>query len=46
MTDNGIRIEGAKSMSEMLKKNTALTSLHLESGEGRMKRKTKEIMND
>mgnify|MGYP004504399843 CR=1 FL=1 len=29
MTDNGIGDEGAKSMSEMLKSNTTLTSLNL-----------------
>ena len=32
MTDNNIGVEGAKSMSEMLKTNTTLTSLNL-SGE-------------
>ena len=32
MTDNGIGDEGAKAMSEMLKKNTTLTTLDL-SGE-------------
>ena len=30
MTDNGIGVEGAKSLSEMLRKNTTLTSLNLE----------------
>ena len=29
MTDNGMRDEGAKSLSEMLKENTTLTSLKL-----------------
>ena len=29
MTDNGMRDEGAKSLSEMLKVNTTLTSLKL-----------------
>ena len=47
MTGNNIRDEGAKSMSEMLKSNTTLTSLDLgceedEKGE----RETKEMMND
>ena len=29
MTDNWIRVEGAKSISEMLKVNTTLTELNL-----------------
>ena len=35
MTDNGIGDKGAKSMSEMLKVNTTLTSLNLRSVEER-----------
>ena len=33
MTDNQIRVEGAKAMSEMLKVNTTLTSLNLDGEE-------------
>ena len=29
MTDNGIRAEGAKALSEMLKENSTLTTLNL-----------------
>ena len=42
MTGNGIRDEGAKSLSEMLKVNTTLTSLDLngeEEGEGKRESK-------
>ena len=47
MTDNGIRIEGAKSMSEALKSNTTLTSLNLESEEEREReREKREMMNE
>ena len=46
MTGNVVGIEGVKSMSEMLKTNNTLSSLHLGSEEGRMKRRTKEMMND
>ena len=44
MTDNEIGDEGAKSMSEMLKVNTALTSLDLsgEKEERKEKRKKRE----
>ena len=41
MTDNLIGVEGAKSMSEMLKVNTTLTSLNLFCAEEE-KRKEKE----
>ena len=41
MTGNGIRDEGAKSMSEALKSNTTLTSLDLESEEEREREKRK-----
>ena len=47
MTDNAIRDEGAKSMSEMLKMNTTLISLNLESEEeGMTKKRVKEMMSD
>ena len=48
MTGNGIGVEGAKSMSEMLKTNNTLTSLNLsceEEGKNR-ERETKEMMNE
>ena len=41
ITANGIGVEGAKAMSEMLQVNTTLTSLNLGGGEGK-KRKKKE----
>ena len=37
MTGNGIGVEGAKAMSEMMKVNTTLTSLNLWSEEERRK---------
>ena len=48
MTGNGIGIEGAKSMSEALKSNTTLTSLHLrcEEEEREREREKREMMND
>ena len=46
MTGNGIRDEGAKSLSEMLKVNNTLTSLNLgceeEEKKGKRKKKRKE----
>ena len=39
MTDNQIRVEGAKAMSEMLKVNTTLTELDLEGEEEKGKRR-------
>ena len=45
MTDNGIRVEGAKSMSEMLKLNTTLTKLELRCEEKREK-ETRERKNE
>ena len=40
MTENEIGVEGAKSMSEMLKVNTTLTTLNLQSEEeGKVKEK-------
>ena len=42
MVDNEIGYEGAKSMSEMLKTNTALTSLNLASKEDGWMRKRKK----
>ena len=42
MTDNGIGVEGAKAMSEMLKVNTTLTELNLDGEEERKKREEKE----
>ena len=46
MTDNEIRDEGTKALSEMLKKNTTLTKLNLKSeeekrGRGKEKREKK-----
>ena len=41
MTDNVIRVEGVKSMSEMLETNTTLTSLGLGSQEQLKKEKEK-----
>ena len=47
MTDNEIGDEGAKSMSEMLKLNTTLTSLDLGcEEEGRMEREKREMMDE
>ena len=48
MTGNNIGVEGAKSMSEMLKSNTTLTSLNLYGEEERKnrERETKEKMNE
>ena len=44
---NGIGVKGAKTMSEMLKTNTTLTSLDLTCDEEGMTRKRKkEMMND
>ena len=42
MTDNDIRDEGAKAMSEMLKVNTTLTSLNVGCEEERKKERRKE----
>ena len=42
MTGNGIGVEGAKSMSEMLKVNTTLTSLDLGSEEERKREKERK----
>ena len=42
MTGNGIGVEGAKAMSEMLKVNTTLTSLNLACEEERKEREEKE----
>ena len=42
MTGNGIGDEGAKSLSEMLKSNTTLTSLNLNGEEEERKRKRNE----
>ena len=42
MTGNGIGDEGAKSMSEMMKVNTTLTSLDLSGEEERKKGKRKK----
>ena len=42
MTDNVIRDEGAKAMSEMIKVNTTLTSLNLRSEEERKNGKRKK----
>ena len=51
ITGNGIGVEGAKSMSEMLKVNTTLTTLNLGGEEEEIKEKRKrkgkeERMND
>ena len=47
MTDNEIGDEGAKAMSEMLKVNTTLTWLYLESDEERKEKRERERrMND
>ena len=49
MTENRIGVEGAKSLSEMLKVNTTLTSLNLgREGEGKreIRKKWKRRMND
>ena len=43
MTDCGIRDEGAKSMSEMLKVNTTLTTLNLACEEGEKMRMRKRM---
>ena len=43
MTENKIGDEEAKAMSEMLKKNTTLTKLNLESEEEEINGKEKEI---
>ena len=42
MTGNGIRVEGAKAMSEMMKVNSTLTTLDLESEKERKEREEKE----
>ena len=42
MAGNWIEVEGAKSMSEMLKSNTTLTSLNLYGEEERKRDKEKE----
>ena len=46
MTGNGLGVEGAKSMSEMLKVNTTLTSLNLTSEEERKQRERKDKENE
>ena len=47
MTVNEIGDEGAKSMSEMLKSNTTLTSLNLSGEEEREReREKREMMNE
>ena len=48
MTGNGIRDEGAKSMSEAMKSNTTLTSLDLEceEEEREREREKREMMNE
>ena len=49
MTDNEIGVEGAKSMSEMIRVNTTLTSLDLsgvEEGKGKEKEQEIKRMND
>ena len=46
MTGNDIGVEGAKSMSEMLKTNTTLTSLDLSCQEEGRKRNRKEKKNE
>ena len=42
MTGNGIGVEGAKTMSEMMKVNTTLTSLNMRGEEERKEREEKE----
>ena len=42
MTGNGIGVEGAKAMSEMVKVNSTLTSLNLWGEEERKEREEKE----
>ena len=42
MTDNGIGAEGAKAMSEMLKVNSTLKELNLESEDEERKEKERE----
>ena len=42
MTDNGIGVEGAKAMSEMMKVNSTLTSLNLRCEEERKEKEEKE----
>ena len=46
MTGNGIGVEGAKAMSEMLKVNTALTSLNLRCEEERKRMRRKRNKNE
>ena len=46
MTANGIRDEGARSMSEALKSNTTLTSLNLSGEEEKREREKREMMNE
>ena len=46
MTDNGVRVEGAKAISEMLKVNTTLTELDLSSVEERKNEKKKGKKNE
>ena len=46
MTDNHMRDEGAKSMSEMLKVNSTLTSLNLRCEEEKERKKKKETNNE
>ena len=50
MTGNGIGVEGAKALSEMLKKNTTLTTLSLggeeEGRKEKRKKREKRRMND
>ena len=42
MTDNGIGVEGAKAMSEMVKVNSTLTTLDLECEEERKERRERK----
>ena len=42
MTDNDIRVGGAKAMSEALKANTTLTTLHVRSGSERSEKEKRE----
>ena len=46
MTGNDIEDEGAKSMSEMLKVNSALTTLNLWSEEERKEKEKERRVND
>ena len=46
MTDNEIGVEGARTMSEMLKVNTTLTTLYLSGKKERKERRERKRKNE